>query len=70
MEEGFKIEDLTGVKDGMSFDRKVTFYHDKTGEIEAEYYYSKGKVNYLLSWGFFIFIGKNKFRWLITTRLV
>ena len=49
---GFKIEDGLGVKDGMSFDRKVTFYHDKTGEIEAEYYYSKGKVNYLQSWGF------------------
>lgn len=49
---GFKIEDGLGVKDGMSFDRKVTFYHDKTGEIEAEYYYLKDKVNYLQSWGF------------------
>lgn len=49
---GFKIEDLTGVKDGMPFDRKVTFYHDKTGEIEAEYYYLEGNVNYLQSWGF------------------
>lgn len=51
-DKGFKIEDFTGIKDGMSFDRKVTFYHDKTGEIEAEYYYSKGKINYLQSWGF------------------
>lgn len=49
---GFKIEDGLGIKDDMSFDRKVTFYHDKTGEIEAEYYYLKGKVNYLQSWGF------------------
>ena len=52
MKECFKIEDVSGVKDNMSFDRKVTFYDDKDGKIEAEYYYSNGKVNYLLSWGF------------------
>ena len=52
MEDGFKIEDFTGIKDGMSFDRKVTFYDDKSGEVEAEYFYYKGMCNYLLSWGF------------------
>ena len=52
MKEGFKVEDVLGVKDNMNFDRKVTFYHDKTGEIEAEYFYSGGMCNYLLSWGF------------------
>lgn len=52
MKEGFKIEDVLGVKDNMNFDRKVTFYHDKTSEIEAEYFYSNGMCNYLLSWGF------------------
>ena len=51
-DKGFKIEDFTCIKDGISFDRKVTFYHDKTGEIEAEYYYLEGRVNYLQSWGF------------------
>lgn len=52
MKEGFKVEDVLGVKDNMNFDRKVTFYHDKTVEIEAEYFYSSGMCNYLLSWGF------------------
>lgn len=52
MNEGFKIEDVVGTKDSMSFDRKVTFYDDKSGDVEAEYYYYKGMCNYLLSWGF------------------
>ena len=52
MNELFKIEDVSGIKDGMRFDRKVTFYDDKSGEVEAEYFYYKGMCNYLLSWGF------------------
>ena len=32
----------------MSFDKEVIFYHNKTGKVEATYYYSKGKVNWLL----------------------
>ena len=48
----FKIEDVSGIKDDMFFDRKVTFYHDKTGKVEAEYFYLNGIVNYLLSLGF------------------
>lgn len=48
----FNIEDISGIKDGMQFDRKVTFYDDKSGEVEAEYFYYKGMCNYLLSWGF------------------
>ena len=52
MNELFKIEDVSGTKDGMLFDRKVTFYDEKTGKVEAEYFYLKSKCNYLLSWGF------------------
>ena len=52
MNKGFEIQDFDGIKHGMPFDRKVIFYHDKTGKVEATYYYSKGKVNWLLSWGF------------------
>ncbi len=52
MNKGFEIQDFDGIKHGMPFDRKVIFYHDKTGKVEAKYYYSKGKVNWLLSWGF------------------
>ena len=52
MNELFKIEDVSGIKDGMRFDRKVTFYDDKSGEAEAEYFYYKGMCSYLLSWGF------------------
>ena len=48
----FNIKDISGIKDGMQFDRKVTFYDDKSGEVEAEYFYLKSKCNYLLSWGF------------------
>lgn len=48
----FRIEDEIQTKDGMTYDRKVTFYHEKTGRVEAEYYYLKEMVNYLLSWGF------------------
>lgn len=51
-EELFKIEDKCGCKDGMIFDRKVTFYDEKYGNVEAEYYYLNGACNYLLSWGF------------------
>lgn len=47
----FKIEKKQGVKDGMPFDSKTIFYDDE-GVIDAEYYYSNGKCNYLLSWGF------------------
>lgn len=47
----FKIENTKDVKDGMSYDSKTIFY-DKDGIVEAEYYYSKGRCNYLLSWGF------------------
>ena len=36
----------------MLFDRKVTFYDEKTGKVEAEYFYLKSKCNYLLSCGF------------------
>ena len=28
----FNIKDISGIKDGMQFDRKVTFYDDKSGE--------------------------------------
>lgn len=52
MKDLFNIEDISGIKDGMHFDRKVTFYDDKSREVEAEYFYSKGMCNYLLSWGF------------------
>ena len=52
MNELFIIEDRLSTKNNMNFDRKVTFYEDKTGKIEAEYYYLKGMCNYLLSWGF------------------
>ena len=48
----FRIKDELQTKDGMTYDRKVTFFHEKTGEVEAEYYYLKEMVNYLLSWGF------------------
>ena len=52
MNNGFKIDHITGVKSGMMFDKVVTFYDDKSGKIEAEYFYFNEKVNYLLSWGF------------------
>ena len=52
MSKGFKIEYIQGTKDGMCFDSKVTFYDDKSGEVEAEYYYLNNMCNYLLSWGF------------------
>ena len=48
----FKIEDELHMKNDMYYDRKVTFFHEKTGKDEAEYYYLKEMVNYLLSWGF------------------
>ena len=52
MSQGFTIVDNTSTKNNMNFDRKVIFYEDRTGKIEAEYYYLKGMCNYLLSWGF------------------
>ena len=52
MNQGFTIVDILSTKNSMNFDRKVIFYEDKTGKIEAEYYYLKGMCNYLLSWGF------------------
>ena len=52
MNDLFIIEDVLLTKSGMNFDRKVTFYEEKSGKIEAEYYYLKGMCNYLLSWGF------------------
>ena len=52
MSEGFMIVDELSTRNNMNFDRKVIFYEDKTGEVEAEYYYLKGMCNYLLSWGF------------------
>ena len=52
MNELFRIEDQLSTKNNMNFDRKVIFYEDRTGKIEAEYYYLKGMCNYLLSWGF------------------
>ena len=52
MDKSFKIEDTQGITSGFVFDRKVTFYDDKTGKVEAEYFYLKGMVNYLISWGF------------------
>lgn len=52
MNSGFHIEDKVGNKDGMRFDRKVTFFDEQSVKVEAEYYYNNGKVNYLLSWGF------------------
>ena len=48
----FTIEDNFGSKNEMVYDRKVTFYCDKNGIIDAEYYYLNGKCNYLISWGF------------------
>ena len=52
MSEGFMVVDELSTRNNMNFDRKVIFYEDKTGKIEAEYYYLKGMCNYLLSWGF------------------
>lgn len=52
MNIGFKIEDIISKKYGFVFDRLVTFYDDKTGKVEAEYFYLNGKCNYILSWGF------------------
>lgn len=51
MKEGFKIEKKAGTKSGMLYDSKTTFFSDKDGSVEAEYFYSNGMVNYLLSWG-------------------
>ena len=48
----FKIEKFDGFKHNMNFDKKVTFYSEKDGRIEVEYYYSNNYVNWLLSWGF------------------
>lgn len=48
----FDIKDVIGTKNGMYYDRVVTFFHEKSGKVEAEYYYFNGMVNYLLSWGF------------------
>ena len=52
MKEVFKIEKKAATKNGMLYDSKTTFFSDKDGSVEAEYFYSKGMVNYLLSWGF------------------
>lgn len=51
MSKLFIIEEVVGSKNGMTFDKKVTFYDEK-GNVEAEYFYFNNKVNYLLSWGF------------------
>ena len=48
----FRIEDGLHTKNDMPYDRKVTLFHENTGKVEAEYFYLKGMVNYLLSWGF------------------
>ena len=37
---------------GMEVDKSVTFYDTETKLVEAVYFYNKGVVNYLLSWGF------------------
>lgn len=48
----FKIEHINGIKDNMGYDKKVSFFNDKNGDLEAEYYYLNDQLNYLISWGF------------------
>ena len=47
----FEIVKGVGINGGMQFDSYTLFYDDK-GCVEAQYFYNKGKCNYLLSWGF------------------
>lgn len=49
---GFKIEQVDKTEKGMKVDQIVTFFHEKSGKVEGEYFYFEGKCNYLLSWGF------------------
>lgn len=52
VEDGFKVEHVSTKEKGMKVDKIVTFNHEKSGKVQAVYYYYKGKCNYLLSWGF------------------
>lgn len=48
----FKVEKGFGtIKHCGYYDSKTTFWNDKC-EIDAVYYYWKGELNYLSSWGF------------------
>ncbi len=47
----FTIEHGLNCKDGMEYD-SVTRFYTKTGKLEAEYFYYKGLVNWLLSYNF------------------
>ena len=50
--KGFEVKSVNNVMEGMKVDQVTTFYNEKTGKVEAEYFYWDGKCNYLLSWGF------------------
>lgn len=49
---GFKVEKVNKTIENMNVDQVTTFYNEKTGKVEAEYFYWNGQCNYLLSWGF------------------
>lgn len=50
--QGFTIEKVEKTIEGMKVDQVTTFHNEKTGKVEAEYFYWQGQCNYLLSWGF------------------
>lgn len=51
IDKGFTIEIGLKCKDGMKYD-SITKFYTKNGKLEAEYFYYKGFVNWLLSYNF------------------
>ena len=48
----FKIRQGFGNKDGHRYTSVTSFYNDKTGDLEGEYFYYKGLINWIISHGF------------------
>lgn len=48
----FKITNGRGNKDGHRYDSVTRFYNDKNGNLEAEYFYYRGLINWVISYGF------------------
>ena len=48
----FKVRQGFGNKDGHRYTSVTSFYNDKTGDLEGEYFYYKGLINWIISYGF------------------
>ena len=48
----FKIRQGFWNKDGHRYTSVTSFYNDNTGELEGEYFYYKGLINWIISHGF------------------